>query len=417
MQGSARVSLRGVRAVLAVLDEGSISCAAPTLFISQPALSRLVKVTEERLGLRLFERRFDGVVPNGQAGPVFDRFRRVRDQLEHAGHELSLIPEMQHARVPLYRHLALRHLRALVATFDNGSATAAADALGHSTTAVARAIRDIEALIGLPLFERRPGGLTPTPVGRALVRHAKLVLHELRYVRQDMVARSGSITGHVAIGSTPLPRTLLVPEAMSRLSRVHPDLTFSIVEGPYDTLLAGLQDGDLDVTVGALRQPAPAKYVREETLFEAPLAFVVRRGHPLAGRGEVGLEDLARASWVVARKGTPTRAHFEAFFRNAGLPLPRQIAECSSLIATRALLLRNDWIAVISRQQIHYEEQFGILEVLPIELPGTSRAIGITVRADTTPPPAAAAFMATLREVSADIARHNGTAKPAESMA
>jgi LysR family transcriptional regulator of gallate degradation len=412
MEENARVSLRAVRAILATLDEGSISRAAAVLYASQPALSRVIKVTEDSLGVCLFDRHSVGVVPNGQAGPVFDRFLRVRTQLEQASHELSLFPEMQQVQVPLYRRLALRHLHALVTTFDKGSATAAAEKLGHSTTAVARAIRDVEALVGQPLFERRPGRLEPTSIGRCLVTHAKIVLHELRYVREEMVARSGSITGRVVIGSMPLSRTLLVPEAIGRLSRQHPKLDFSIVEGTYSTLLDGLQCGDLDLLVGALRVPAPAKGVREEILFQAPLSIVVRRGHPLAGQRKVDLAGLAKATWVVTRRGTPTHRHFDALFRDAGLTPPRDIVECGSLTATRALLLRNDWITIISRLQIYYEEQFGILEVLPIELPGSARPIGITLRSDTPPPPAAAAFAATLREVSEEITRQPETEKP-----
>lgn len=412
MEENARVSLRAVRAILATLDEGSISRAAAALYASQPALSRVIKVTEESLGVCLFDRQSVGVVPNGQAGPIFDRFLRVRTQLEQASQELARFPEMKGALVPLYRRLALRHLRALVTTFDRGSATAAADSLGHSTTAVARAIRDVEALVGQPLFERRPGRLAPTEIGRCLVTHAKLVLHELRYVSEEMVARSGPLTGRVVIGSMPLSRTLLVPEAIGRLARQHPKLNFSIVEGTYSTLLDGLQCGDLDLLVGALRVPAPAKSVREEILFQAPLSIVVRRGHPLAGRGKVDLKDLASATWVVTRRGTPTHTHFDALFTDAGLAPPRDIVECGSLTATRALLLRNDWITIISRLQIYYEEQFGILEVLPIELPGSSRPIGITLRTDSPPPPAAAAFAATLREVSEEITRQPETEKP-----
>ncbi|WP_379866533.1 LysR family transcriptional regulator [Marinobacter sp. M5B] len=411
MEEKGTVSLRGVRAALVVLEEGSVSRAAPALFISQPALSRLIKVTEERLGVELFERRPDGIVPHTQAGSIFDRFRRIRQQLKQASQELSFLPEMQGTEVPFYRHAALRHLRALVATGDSGSATAAAAMLGHSTTAVARAIRDVEELVGLPLFERRPGRMVLTKAGALLVRQAKLVLHELRYVCEEMEARSGTLTGRVAIGSMPLARSFLIPEALSRLSQTHPELRFSIVEGPYSTLLDGLHCGDLDVVVGALREPAPAKNVQEDVLYRTPLSIVVRRGHPLAGRSHIGMEDLNRASWVVPVKGTPARAKFEMLFRQAKLPPPTAVVECSSSIATRELLLRNDWIAIVTRQQIHFEEQFGILEVLPIELPGTARSIGFSVRADMSLPPASAAFIESLRAVSDQLIRKENEAE------
>jgi LysR family transcriptional regulator of gallate degradation len=412
MQQSAKVSLRVMRAVLATLDEGSISRAAAVQFASQPALSRLVRIAEQRLGMKLFERRADGVVPCGEAGPVFDRFLRVRERLERASLELAQLPQMAQARVPLYRHLALRHLRALVATHDKGSATAAAQSLGHSTAATARAIRDIEALVGQPLFDRHTGRLVPTDIGRALVSHAKPVLHELRYVLDEVVARSGSLTGQLTIGCLPLVRTLILPRALSQLARLHPALSFSIIEGPYRTLLDALQSGDVDLLVGALREPAPEKTVRQESLFQAPLSLVVRCGHPLSGQPRIALEELARASWVVPSRGTPSYRQFENIFQKAGLPTPRNRVECSSLVATRALLLENDWITIMSRQQIYYEEQFGILKVLPLELPDSSRPIGITLRSNTVPPPAVTGLIAELRLVSWQLGLAQG-AKPA----
>jgi DNA-binding transcriptional LysR family regulator len=320
--------------------------------------------------------------------------------LVQASLELAKIPEMGGVQIPLYRYAALRHLRALVATIDYGSATSAATILGHSTTAVARAIRDIEALVGVELFDRRSGHMVPTVTGICLLHHAKRILHELRYVREDMVAWSGIIHGHLAIGSTPLARSFLVPEALSRVAKAHPNLTFSIVEGPYGTLLDALQCGDLDVIVGALREPAPAKNVQEETLYQTPLSMIVRRGHPLSGMASISMEELSKASWVVPPKGTPTRGHFEHFFQKSGFLIPKLIVECSSSVATRELLLRNDWIAIVTRQQIHFEEQFGVFEILPVELQATARPIGVTARADTSLSPAATAFVGCLRSIS-----------------
>ncbi|THD73945.1 LysR family transcriptional regulator [Thalassobius vesicularis] len=71
------ITLRQVEVIRAVMLRGTISGAAELLGVSAPGISRLVKHTEETLGLRLFERRAGLFVPSVEAGKVFDQIREV----------------------------------------------------------------------------------------------------------------------------------------------------------------------------------------------------------------------------------------------------------------------------------------------------------------------------------------------------
>src|SRR5690606_4463043 len=113
--------------------------------------------------------------------------------------------------------------------------------------------------------------------------------------------------------------------------------------GPYNTLLSALRCGDLDVIVGALRDPAPAGDVAEETLFSEPLSVTVRLGHPLTRRTKLSISDLINEDWVVPIRGTPTRKIFDAILSENGLKPTKSLIESSSLVATRALLLESDY--------------------------------------------------------------------------
>ena len=74
--------------------------------------------------------------------------------------------------------------------------------------------------------------------------------------------------------------------------------------------------------------------------------------------------------------------------------------DCSSLSILRALLVQSDRLALISRRQIMFEEQLGLLTALPMTLPETSRDIGVTIRRDWQPTPLQAAFLSILGEVA-----------------
>lgn len=77
------ITLRQVEVIRAVMLRGTISGAAELLGVSAPGISRLVKHTEEALGLRLFERKAGLFVPSVEAGRVFDQVREVYKGVEN----------------------------------------------------------------------------------------------------------------------------------------------------------------------------------------------------------------------------------------------------------------------------------------------------------------------------------------------
>ena len=60
-----------IQAILAVLNEGSITGAARKLFVSQPALSQMIKNAENNLGSPIFNRTTDPITL--QADPHHQR--------------------------------------------------------------------------------------------------------------------------------------------------------------------------------------------------------------------------------------------------------------------------------------------------------------------------------------------------------
>ncbi|MFT6452969.1 MAG: DNA-binding transcriptional LysR family regulator, partial [Halocynthiibacter sp.] len=77
------ITLRQIEVIRAVLLRGTINGAAEHLGVSAPGISRLIKHTEESLGLRLFERRAGLFVPSVEAGAVFDQIREVYKGVEN----------------------------------------------------------------------------------------------------------------------------------------------------------------------------------------------------------------------------------------------------------------------------------------------------------------------------------------------
>jgi DNA-binding transcriptional LysR family regulator len=236
-----------------------------------------------------------------------------------------------------------------------------------------------------------------------LARRLKLAFIEIRQGIDEIDRLKGSFAGRIVVGTLPLARTYLLPKTVVDVTSEYPDLSVGIIDGPYGSLLHMLRHGEVDMIIGALRDPVPTADVEQETLFSEPLSIIARSDHPLATKRKVSVDDIMRFDWVVAAKGAPTRELFEAMIRRLGRPLPNNLIETSSLVAARCMLLESDRLTILSRHQIRYEEQNGILFTLPIELPDTRRPIGITTRADWHPTAVQAAFLVGLRKSAATI--------------
>lgn len=378
-------NIRHLRAFSLVARYNSVKKAALAIYLSQPAVTQAVNKLEELFGCRFFVRRRTGMycTPDGEL---------VRTRVERALEAISSVlsrPSGQ-ARQPLasgdpIRMLSTAHLRAIIAVADHGSFTLAAKSLGISQPSLHRTARTLEQIVGLKLFVRTSQGIGLAKHGERLSRGAKLAIREIELAFEDVNLSRGLANGRITIASLPLARTYIVPKAVTELTARYPDLRVSIVDGAYEALLRGLRTGDIDFIVGALRQPAPAGDVSERVLFNDPLSVVARYGHPLTQKSTLTVEDLARYPWVIPRHGTPTRGHFEQMFVTRSLQPPSNPMEVSSLVTVRALLLESDRLTLLSRHQIRYEEQLSQLVTLPIDLPDTRRAIGLTVRRDWQP--------------------------------
>jgi LysR family transcriptional regulator of gallate degradation len=115
--------------------------------------------------------------------------------------------------------------------------------------------------------------------------------------------------------------------------------------------------------------------------------------------------DLRHVQWIVPRIHAPARGLFESQFRRVKLKPPMPTVETADLAVIRGLLLHTDMVTALSAQQLHYECESGQLVVLDVPLHNTQRDIGLTVRAEGTPSPAARALIDAIRLSVADLKR------------
>ncbi len=396
-------NLRHLRAFLEVARCRQIAAAADQVHMSQPAITQAIAKLERRLGVRLFDRLPNGMIAT-RIGALFQsRVERILDHLRRGAREATRLGSRRTNQYGDFDHLlTVPQLRALVAMADFRNFSLAARHLGISQPSVHRAARDLERRSGETLFEATGLGLNLTRSALALARQTRLAMAEFEQAYTEIQEALGHDVGWIKIGTLPLSRTFVLPTAINRLTEERPDVRIRIEDGPYEDLLHDLRHGELDILIGALRDPTPSPDVVQQPMFEVPLAVVGRTGHPLSNSTSISPADLAAYPWAVPRTGAPTRTAFDSYFEQAGVAPPNFI-EASSLVLIRGLLLDSDRLALIRAHQILHEEQAGELIRLPVDIPTPLRQIGLTIRKGWRPTNSQNRFLEILREATAQI--------------
>ena len=141
-----------------------------------------------------------------------------------------------------------RQLEYIVAVADAGQIGLAAAQLNVSQPSLSAQLAEVEADLGVTLFQRGRAGAKITPSGEEVVRRARQILHELQDLRAS--AQGGGIfQGRLRLGVLPSIGPYLLPGAVRRLHKDHPSFRLIVREESTLDLDEGLRSGRLDMII------------------------------------------------------------------------------------------------------------------------------------------------------------------------
>lgn len=306
--------------------------------------------------------------------------------------------------------LKTRQLMLLIAIDEQGNIHRAAESLNMSQPAASKLLKDLEELIGVPLFERLPRGMRATWYGESMIRHGRIALASLAEAGAEIEALKAGHAGNVTIGAIAGPAMTLLPPTLARLHRDHPDLRVSVMVESSDVLLEQLAQNRIDLMIGRLFARHDKRNLQYEPLAEEDVCAIARPDHPLLAGGTPSMADLARASWVVPPEGSVLRHRFELMFQNAGLQPPRQVIGTAALVLVPRLLQGSDHLAVVPVDVARHYAGYGMVKQLPVDLSCRMDSFGFITRTDWLLSPGACTALATLRELAAQVYGGDGVA-------
>lgn len=287
------------------------------------------------------------------------------------------------------KNATFRQLRVFSEVARHLSFSRAAQALHLTPPAVTMQIKELEADVGLPLFERSGRAVSLTTPGEYMLVYARRLLATLKDA-EDAAARLKHVeAGTLTIGMVSTAKYFL-PGLLAEFRREHAGVEIRLAEGNRERLVQMLQANDVDIAV--MGRPPRELATRAEPFAAHPHVFVAPLDHPLLKEGGTPSSEALRPfAFIVREQGSGTRAALEKFLEQARLE-PHVAMEMGSNETIKQAVMAGMGISFLSLHTLQLELDHGLLALLPVQGSPVVRAWNVVHTLSKVLSPAAEAF-------------------------
>ncbi len=190
----------------------------------------------------------------------------------------------------------LTDLKLFLHVVEAGSITAGAERMHLAIAAASTRIRNMEIELGTALLNRERQGVQPTPAGRTLVHHARLLLQQAERMRGDLAEYAGGLKGHIRLLSNTNALTEFLPEPLSNFLAAHPQVNIDLEERLSDEIVAAIADGKADIGIVAGTEDVTGLEVFPFRVDR--FVLVTAPTHPLAATASIAFGDVLDFDFV-----------------------------------------------------------------------------------------------------------------------
>jgi DNA-binding transcriptional LysR family regulator len=214
----------------------------------------------------------------------------------------------------------IRQFDYFVAVAEELSFTRAATRLTTTQSTVSAAVRALEREVGSELIDRSAKQIDVTPAGLAFLPEAKAAIAAFELARAAAHEVTGGLRGRIRIGTMPGVTAIDMPGLMQAFRAQYPLVDLHVRASAFGSTgtVDDLRHDRLDVGVLGL-EAGTARGLSLVKIAEVPFIVVLSENHPLAGRQEIGIEDLVGEDFVDGDPGFGSRIITDQLFRERGL--------------------------------------------------------------------------------------------------
>jgi LysR family transcriptional regulator for metE and metH len=247
-----------------------------------------------------------------------------------------------------FRTVSIRQLRALAALADSGSITAAANKLHLTQPAVTLQLRNLQALAGLPLIQRKSDGMLLTDAGKEVLALCERIEAAIAACATSLDMIAGKTAGQISIGAVSTAK-YFVPFAISGFLKLHPKIDVRLSIGNRQEIGNALRGYELDIAI--MGRPPVDIDMDVHLIGDHPHVIIAPTAHRLAQKHDLALADLTGETFLTREPGSGTRSLMEQLFGSAGVR-PRIGMEMGSNETIKQAVIAGLGIAFISAHTV-----------------------------------------------------------------
>lgn len=215
------------------------------------------------------------------------------------------------------RTMLSRDVQYFLAVAEQLSFTRAAAVLHISQPALSQQVKQLEEGLGVQLFDRSGRTTRLTDAGEVYLRYVRRASLELREAMRAIHDISDLGRGSVRLAITPTFTSYFVGPVLEAFHGRHPGITVSVHETSQERAEELLLADEVDVGLAFAEVRSPG--IDHTALLVEALALVVRRGHPLAKKASIGLQELNNEALVLLSAEFATRGQIDRYCPRNGI--------------------------------------------------------------------------------------------------
>ena len=262
--------------------------------------------------------------------------------------------------------LTLRHMRIMVAVYQQGSVTKAAEVLHLSQPSVSLALRELEEYYGVKLYMHVGRRISPTECGKAFYGYALHIVSLMGELETHM--RNWDQVGTVRIGATITIGTYLLPGLLRQYRQEFPALQTDVQVCRASQVEQLILNNRIDL--GLIETQPEHGELKAVPFLQDELRAVVPPDSPLAGQSHVTIEELAAYPFLMREPGSAGRRELNACLELHGL----QVRPAWESVSNQALIqavAQGLGVAVLPKLLAQRDADSGTVVMLPFREPMT----------------------------------------------
>jgi DNA-binding transcriptional LysR family regulator len=264
------------------------------------------------------------------------------------------------------KNLTLRQLRLFEAVATQLSYSRAAELMSVTQPAVSMQVQQLEAELGLQLLVKSGKRVSLSQAGDEMLRQARRILNQVTMAEEAIGAFHNTEGGHGGLLHLGVVSSAhyFAPALLMAFAKHWPSVKFKLTVDRRETILAMLQDHQLDVAIAGY--PPSEADVEAETFAQNPHCVVAAANHPLAKKRRIHWDALRDEPFIFREPGSATRQFFDHLLQAQSLPV-RVTMELSGNETIKQAVMAGMGISFLSAHTFQVEIEAGKLAVLHME--------------------------------------------------